>query len=86
MVVLGASKDSVAAQKKFAEKYSLSFPLLADADAVIIKAYGVSKALGGGAQRKTFLIDSSGRIAKVYDTVNPLTHAARVKEDIAAVK
>ena len=80
--MLGISKDSVATQKRFADQYSLTFPLLADEKGEVIAAYGVAGLLGH-AQRKTFLIDEAGRIAKVWEKVNPLTHAARVAEEIA---
>ena len=83
--MLGMSKDSVKAQKKFADKYSLSYPLLADADGAVIRSYGVA-GLTGFAQRKTFLVDSKGRVAKVFDKVNPATHAVRVLEALAEVK
>jgi len=59
-------------------------PLLADADGAVIKSYGVNGMLGF-AERKTFLVDSKGNVAKVYDKVNPVTHAARVNEDLASV-
>jgi thioredoxin-dependent peroxiredoxin len=85
VVVLGVSKDTVAAQKKFADAHGLAFPLLADAKGDVIRSYGVG-GMTGSAKRKTFLIDSSGRVAKVYDEVNPVTHAARVNEDLAGVK
>ena len=84
MVVLGISKDSVKSQKAFADKYSLKFPLLADAAGKVIKAYGVNGMLGY-AQRKTFLVDSHGKVAKVFDKVNPVTHAVRVNEALAEV-
>ena len=84
-VVLGVSKDTVAAQKAFADRYALKFPLLADADGKVIAAYGVDGMLGS-AQRKTFLIDREGKIAKVFEDVNPVTHAARVVEALAAVR
>lgn len=84
VVVLGVSKDSVGSQKAFSEKFSLTFPLLADADGEVIKAYGVDLAFGI-AKRKTFLIDSKGKIAKVYESVDPNTHADDVLEDLAQV-
>lgn len=42
VVVIGVSKDSVKSQKKFQEKYNLPFDLLADKEAVVVKAFGVS--------------------------------------------
>ena len=78
------SKDSVEAQKKFAHKNGLTFRLLADEDGEVIRRYGVDLAFGI-AKRKSFLIDSKGRIAKVYETVSPAKHAGEVAKDLAAV-
>lgn len=84
MAVIGISKDTVRAQEKFAKKNGLSFPLLADADGEVIKRYGVALAFGV-AKRKSFLIDSKGRIAKVYENVDPEKHASEVLEDLKNV-
>ncbi len=84
VAVIGISKDTVDAQEKFAKKNGLSFPLLADADGKVIKSYGVDLAFGV-AKRKSFLIDSKGRIAKVYETVVPSKHAAEVLADLKGV-
>ncbi len=84
VVVLGVSKDTVDAQRKFAEKYRLRFRLLADADGAVIKAYGVDGLLGF-AKRKTFLIDSKGKIARVLNDVNAAEHAAEVAKELEAV-
>jgi len=78
------SKDSVEAQKKFAEKNRLNFKLLADADADVIAKYGVGLAFGI-AKRQSFLIDSKGKIAKFYDSVSPAKHAGQVAKDLAEV-
>ena len=82
--MIGVSKDTIEAQKKFADKHDLKMPLLADANADIIRAYGVAKA-SGSAERKSFIVDSKGKIAKVYDKVNPATHAKEVNEALASV-
>lgn len=74
-VVLGVSKDSVASHKKFETKYSLPFPLLADTELAIIKAYDVwqEKSLYGkkymGIERTTYLINEEGIIEKVFSKV-----------------
>jgi peroxiredoxin Q/BCP len=78
------SKDRVEVQKKFAEKNALTFRLLADEDGEVIKRYGVDLAFGI-AKRKSFLIDSKGKIAKIYETVAPAKHAAEVAKDLASV-
>ncbi len=84
MAVIGISKDTVEAQEKFARKNGLTFPLLADAEGAVIRRYGVDLAFGF-AKRKSFLIDSKGKIAKVYEDVTPATHAAEVAADLKRV-
>ncbi len=87
-VVLGVSTDGEAAHKKFADKYSLPFTLLADPERKIVEAYGVwgEKKLYGrsymGTLRVSYLIDEKGKIAAVYPKVSPKTHAAEVLKDI----
>ena len=82
--MVGISKDTVEAQEKFAKKNGLSFPLLADADGEVIRRYGVDLAFGV-AKRKTFLVDSKGKVAKVYEDVTPSKHAAEVLLDLKNV-
>lgn len=78
--VIGISPDRVEAVKKFAGKFDLDFTLLADADHAVAEAYGawVEKSMYGkkywGVQRATFIIDSDGKIAKVFPKVSPKTH------------
>jgi len=78
------SKDTVEAQAKFAKKNSLTFRLLADAKGEVIALYGVDGLLGYS-KRLSFLIDSKGKIAKVYEKVSPAKHAAEVIEDLESV-
>jgi thioredoxin-dependent peroxiredoxin len=79
-VVLGVSPDPVSAVKKFADKQSLNFRLLADEDHAVCDLYGVwgEKTNYGrtywGAQRSTFIIDPDGTVAKVFPKVSPKTH------------
>lgn len=86
--VLGVSGDTEASHKKFADKHSLPFPLLADTEKKLIKEYGVwgkKKFMGRefmGIRRMSFLINPKGKIAKVYDTVKPPEHASEVLRDI----
>ena len=88
LVVLGVSKDSVKSHKKFVEKFSLPFPLLADVDQKVCDAYGVwknKKFMGReymGIERMSFLIDEKGNIEKIYESVKPATHTDEVKNDI----
>ena len=86
--VIGISKDSVASHVKFAEKYSLPFILLSDPELEAIKAYGVwqEKKLYGkvsmGVVRTTFIIDETGKIAKIMPKVKPDTNAAEILEEL----
>ncbi|HEY4035960.1 MAG TPA: thioredoxin-dependent thiol peroxidase [Ktedonobacteraceae bacterium] len=92
VVVLGVSPDNVDSHKKFAEKYGLPFPLLADTDTSVSKLYGVygEKSMYGkkylGVFRSTFLIDKSGTIRKVWPTVKPDDHASEVLAAIEALQ
>ncbi|MDB5244660.1 MAG: peroxiredoxin, peroxiredoxin [Parcubacteria group bacterium] len=89
--VLGVSTDSVASHKKFATAYALPFTLLADEKKEVVGVYGVfgEKKLWGrtymGIKRVSFLINPEGKIAKVYDKVKPLKHAAEVIADLKAL-
>ena len=91
-VVLGVSADDVESHKRFAEKYGLNFPLLADPERKVIGAYGAwgKKNLYGkeveGVLRQTFLIDPEGRIARVWRKVSPEGHALEVAEALKALR
>ena len=91
-MILGASGDSVDSHRKFKEKYDLPYTLLADESHEIAQAYGVwqKKSMFGrkymGIARTTFIIAPDGRIAKVFDSVNPLGHAGDVAEAIEALR
>lgn len=86
--VLGVSVDSVASHKKFETKYELPFTLLSDDKKEVVKKYGVwgkKKFMGRvyeGTFRTSFLIDPKGKIAKIYEDVNPVVHAAEVLADL----
>lgn len=82
--VIGISKDSVKAQKNFSDKYALPFPLLADTDALIIKAFGAwgEKKLYGktyeGILRKTFIFNENGILEEIIDKVNTKDHSEQI--------
>lgn len=84
--VVGVSPDSVARHRRFTDKEGLTFPLLADEDHAIAEAYGVwrEKSLYGrrfmGIVRTTFIIDSDGRIARVFESVKVKGHVDAVIE------
>jgi peroxiredoxin Q/BCP len=89
VTVLGISRDSVKAQKKFADKFSLKYPLLADPDEKICDYFGVIKPksmygkLVKGIERTTYLIakaDEEGhqRVMHIWSKVKPEGHAEEV--------
>src|SRR3954447_24909265 len=84
--VLGVSTDDESSHQKFISKFQLPFDLLADTDKKIVNDYGVwgEKNMYGkkymGTNRKTFLIDENGKIAKIFDKVNVEQHADEVLE------
>jgi thioredoxin-dependent peroxiredoxin len=90
--VFGISRDSVKSHKKFADKYKLPFTLLADEDKKVLNKYGVwakKKFMGReymGILRQSFLVDPKGKVAKVYEKVNPGTHAEEILEDLKKLK
>src|SRR5688500_18414230 len=82
--VLGVSPDDERSHRKFAEKFSLPFTLLADKDHSVADAFGVygEKQFMGrkymGVNRTTFLIGEDGRVHKVFDKVKVDEHADEV--------
>lgn len=90
-VVLGVSPDSVKSHGKFAEKFSLPFPLVSDESKAIVQSYGVwgEKSFMGrkymGVHRVTFLVGKDGTIAKIWPKVKPEEHASEVLEAIKSL-
>lgn len=90
--MLGISPDSVESHRKFREKYELPYDLLADVGHRVAEAYGVwkAKSLFGlsfdGVARSTFVIDAAGRVARVFEKVNPLGHAKEVADALERMK
>ena len=87
-VVLGVSPDPVSSHAKFIKKLGLPFHLLADVDHTVAEAYGAwgQKSMYGrkymGILRSTFVIDGTGRVAKVFEKVKPKGHAEEVEQAI----
>ena len=83
-VVLGISRDTVKAQKKFQQKYDLPYTLLADADQIICKRFDVirDKTMYGkpvtGVERTTFVIGPDQKLLHVFSKVKPEGHAEEV--------
>lgn len=80
IVVLGVSSDNETSHQQFTQKFNLPFPLLADVDASLIKAYDVEG--GGYAKRVTYVISPEGQISHVYTSVNTETHATDILADL----
>lgn len=85
-VLLGVSADTELKQKKFADKFNLPFPLLADTERTILNSFGVwgpKKFMGkeyDGIHRMTFILDEDGVIERVIDKVKTKTHAEQILE------
>lgn len=83
--VVGVSKDDPSSHAKFRSKHSLNFTLLSDPDARIIEAYGCwGKKMFGkeGILRRTFLIDPSGMVVKVWGRVTPEGHGDQIVSEL----
>ena len=83
-VVIGVSKDNTASHKKFEEKYSLPFILLADPEKEAIRAYDVWQEKNNygkitmGVVRTTYLIDENGIIVKAFGKVKAADNPAQM--------
>ena len=82
--VIGVSADSEKSHQKFIEKYKLPFPLIADTDKEVLKAYSVwgpKKFMGrtyDGIHRTTLVIDENGFISEVIEKVNTKNHTSQI--------
>ena len=85
--ILGVSTQDAASHQRFTEKYNLSFPLVADTEGDVSRAYGAiggnglmgtAMSLFGVANRITFIIDESGHIAHIIDKPDCPNHAEEV--------
>ena len=89
--VFGISKDSLKSHEKFKKKYKLKFDLLSDEKLTVIKKYGVwgKKSFMGmkfmGINRTTFLINSKGKIHKIWSNVRVKDHAKEVLEELKKI-
>ena len=91
-VILGISKDTIESHLKFKKKYKLKFDLLSDQKLLVIKKYGVwgKKSFLGkdymGIVRTTYLINSKGKIHKIWSNVRVKDHAKEVFKEIKNIK
>ena len=82
--VIGVSKDSAASHKKFIEKYSLPFTLLADTSTQMLQAFGAwgEKKMYGktvmGTLRRTFIFDENGILTEMIEKVDTQNHAQQI--------
>lgn len=89
--LVGIGPDTLDSHRKLADAHELNFPLLADRDAKIAAKYGAwrIRKSGGreyyGSVRSTFLIDPSGKLARVWDNVRVKGHVERVRKALAEV-
>ena len=89
--VLGASRDSLRAQQRFADKLQLPYPLLADPEETLCNAFGVigEKMMYGktvrGIQRSTFLFDAKGELVEQWRKVKVPGHVEAVLEAAKAL-
>ena len=81
-VILGFSLDNSSSHKKFAEKYKLPFKLLCGTKEIAEKygAYANKGIFGWGIKRITYIIDEKGKVAKIFQKVNPLGHSKEILE------
>jgi peroxiredoxin Q/BCP len=74
-LVVGVSADSAETQRKFIDKFSLTFPMVPDTEKRIIASYGAREVLGITAKRSTFLVGPDGRVAALWPKVKVEGHA-----------
>jgi peroxiredoxin Q/BCP len=86
--VVGISVDNSESHGKFAEKYHLPFPLLADTDGKVAASYNAltNLLIIKIAKRHTFLIDPEGKIKKIYTTVNVSNHSQQIIDDLKTIQ
>lgn len=74
--ILGVSVDDVDSHAEFCDAEGLKFPLLADTDGSVSKAYG--SWLGAASLRHTYLIDPQGNLREIFLGVRPSIHSQEV--------
>lgn len=86
--IVGVSRDSLASHEKFAGKYALPFPLIADADEILCRQFDVikEKNMYGkkvmGVERSTFLYDAKGKLVREWRKVKVPGHVEEVLEAV----
>lgn len=77
VAIVGVSLDDVASHARFAEEHKLPFPLLADTDGAVARAWGVDSSFGM-MKRVTVLVDKDGVVQRTWPDVDPGVHAAEI--------
>ena len=87
-VILGVSVDPAESHKSFCAKEGLNFKLLSDPDAKVSAAYGSVMEYNGAklSARNTFIIDTAGKVAKVFTGVKPGGHSEEVLSALAVLQ
>lgn len=85
-VVYGISADDVPVQKKFHDEHKMTFDLLSDADAKIIRSYQVKMPVISMAKRQTFILDDKLIIRRHFEDVDPALDAKNVAKAIDELK
>ena len=84
--VLGVSVDDLASHEKFKAAYNLNFPLVADTDYSISKAFGVFNEERQMSKSMTFVIDKDGIVRHIFPKVDVRAHAEEVAEALKVMK
>ena len=87
-VILGVSVDTAESHKEFCAKEGLNFKLLSDPEGKVSEQYGSTMEYNGAkySARNTFIIDPNGKIAKVFEKVNPAGHSEQVLAALATLQ
>lgn len=85
-VIVGVSVDSADSHKEFCAKQGLSFKLAADTEKKVSRDYDSFNGLLRISSRNTFLVDPTGKIAKVWTSVSPGKHSEEVLAALAGMK
>lgn len=87
-VILGVSVDTAESHKEFCAKEGLNFKLLSDPEGKVSEQYGSTMDYNGAkySARNTFIIDPSGKIAKVFEKVKPTGHSEEVLAALATLQ
>ena len=87
-VILGVSVDTAESHQSFCAKEGLNFKLLSDPDAKVSAAYGSVMEYNGAklSARNTFVIDTAGKVAKVFAGVKPGGHSEEVLSALAVLQ